>query len=101
MPRKLLWTAPQDARIRRLRLEGATWDQIAAALGLSREAVISRGRRHGAQCPPRRVVERNEAEFLRDPTRDPLPPGYPESWNAITAGTQDAGTPYVRPDRSI
>ena len=101
MPRKLLWTAPRDAQIRRLRLEGATWDQIAAALAISRDAVIARGRRIGAQLPPRQVIERSEADFLLDPTREPLPPGHPASWDAITAGTQDAGSLYTRPAMPI
>jgi hypothetical protein len=34
---------------------------------------------------------------LLDPSREPLPPGHPVSWDAITAGTQDTGIPYVRP----
>jgi hypothetical protein len=48
MPRRLLWTEAQDSQIRRLRTEGASWDTIAAVLGMARWTVIDRGRRIGA-----------------------------------------------------
>ena len=32
MPKKIIWTDAQDAQIRRLRTEGASWDAIAAIL---------------------------------------------------------------------
>ena len=72
MPKKLTWTDAQDSQIRRLRAEGASWDAIAAALGFTRWAIIERGRRIGAQAPPREFVPPPE-----DPHRDPLPPGHP------------------------
>jgi len=37
MPRKTVWTDGQDAQIRRLRTEGASWDIVALALGLGSE----------------------------------------------------------------
>lgn len=92
MPKKLPWTDAQDAQIRRLRAEGANWDCIAALLGLTRWAVIERGRRIGARLPP--------ADFIpppENPNRDPLPPGHPRSWGAITAGTVLADQPYPIP----
>ena len=93
MPKKLPWTDAQDAQIRRLRAEGADWDGIAALLGLTRWAVIERGRRIGARLPP--------ADFIPAPEdldRDPHPPGHPLTWGAITAGTVLADTPYPIPD---
>ncbi|MCW3477671.1 AsnC family protein [Limobrevibacterium gyesilva] len=93
MPQKRLWTPPQDARIRRLRGEGASWDAIAAALDVSRNAAIERGRRLGARLPPP-VQRRAAAAEPQDPAREPLPPGHPAAWDAITAGTAFAGTPY-------
>jgi hypothetical protein len=97
MPQKLIWTTPRDAQLRRLRGDGASWDDIAAALAISRNAAIERGRRIGARLPPPQIVADNERDYLLDPSREPLPPGHPATWDAITAGTQDAGTPYVRP----
>ncbi len=73
MPRKFVWTNAQDAQIRRLRVEGGSWDSIAAILGLTRWTVIERGRRIGAQRPPREFV---------------LPPGRPSARS--TAGRTSA-----------
>ncbi len=92
MPAKISWTVAQDTQLRRLRAEGSTWDEIAAALGFSRFAVIERGRRIGARRPPpgpRPVVE--------DPGRDPLPPGHPRSWGPLVAGTVLEATSYPLP----
>ncbi len=91
MPRKLVWTEAQDSQIRRLRAEGASWDTVAAILGLARWTVIDRGRRIGALRPPRQSVAQE------DPSRDPLPPGHPRSWGVLTAGTVLEGTPYPLP----
>lgn len=91
MPRKLAWTEAQDVQIRRLRLEGASWDAIAASVGLNRWAVIERGRRIGARRPP------PDCPPPQDAAREPLPPGHPISWNAITAGTVLEGSAYPLP----
>jgi len=92
MPKKLEWTDAQDAQLRRLRAEGATWDGIAAVLGLTRWAAMDRGRRIGARLPPPDFVPPPE-----DPAREPLPAGHPRSWNTINAGTVLEGTPYPLP----
>ena len=92
MPTKFHWTEAQDLQIRRLRAEGATWDAISAVLGLTRWTVIERGRRIGARRPPRELPEQRE-----DPARDPLPPGDPRSWGALTVGTVLEGMPYPLP----
>jgi len=92
MPQKLCWTAAQDLTIRRMRIEGATWDTIAGALGVSRYTVIQRGRRIGAQRPPPELGPPPE-----DPRREPLPAGHPRSWAMITDGTLLEGTPYPLP----
>ena len=96
MPTKLIWTDAQDSQIRRLRMEGASWDTIAAILGLTRWTVIDRGRRIGAPRPPRDFVPPPD-----DPARDPLPAGHPRSWGVITAGSvlEDVAYPlpiYIR-----
>ena len=92
MPKKLEWTDAQDAQLRRLRAEGATWDGIAAVLGLTRWAVMERGRRIGARRPPPDFVPPPE-----DPEREPLPAGHPRSWDRINAGSVLEGTPYPLP----
>jgi hypothetical protein len=92
MPEPLPWTAAQDARLRRLRAEGADWDHIAALLALSRCAAIERAGRIGACRPPPDFVPPAE-----DPERDPLPAGHPSAWGAITEGTLLAGMPYPLP----
>ena len=80
MPKKLVWTDAQDNQIRRLRVEGASWDAIAAVLGITRWTVIERGRR-----------------VHLGTTRRPLPAGHPRSWGAITAGTVLENAPYPLP----
>ena len=90
MPQKLVWTAPTDARLKRLRREGHSWDLIAGELGISRNAAIERGRRIGARLPP--PEHRPEPE---DPDRPPMAAGDPVSWGVITAGTCLAREPYV------
>jgi hypothetical protein len=92
MPQKLIWTDAQDSQIKRLRGEGASWDTVAAILGLARWTVIERGRRIGAQRPPRDFVPPPE-----DPGRDPLPAGHPRSWGVITSGSILEGASYPLP----
>lgn len=92
MPTKFQWTAPQDAQIRRMRAQGATWDDIAASLGINRWSVIERGRRIGAHRPPPEFVPEPE-----DPEREPMPAGDRRSWDAINAGTVLEGAPYPLP----
>lgn len=92
MPTKLIWSQVQDTQIRRLRAEGASWDNIAATMGQTRWAIMERGRRIGARPPPREFVPPPE-----DPARNSLPPGHPRSWGAITFGTVLENTPYPLP----
>ncbi len=56
MPIKLVWTDAQDNQIKRLCVEGASWDTIATILGFTRWTVIERGHRIGASRPPREFV---------------------------------------------
>lgn len=80
------WTAARDARLRRLRAEGAAWPQIAGALGVSADVARERGRRIGARLPL--APPPPEAD---DPARPPLPPGDPRAWALLTSGTLLAG----------
>jgi hypothetical protein len=92
MPQKIHWTAAQDLQIKRMRAGGATWDAIAASLGVTRWTAIERGRRIGARRPPPDFVAPPES-----PLRDPLPPGHPRTWHALVAGTCLEGMPYPLP----
>jgi hypothetical protein len=94
MPKKISWTEAQDLRIRRLRAEGSSWDEISDALGHSRWTVIERARRIGARPPPAGFPPQPD-----DPGREPLPAGSAASWGAITEGTTLQGVPYkpIRP----
>ncbi|MEJ0016728.1 MAG: AsnC family protein [Acetobacteraceae bacterium] len=92
MPAKFIWSNAHDTRIRQFRAEGASWDAIATVLGLSRWAIIDRGRRIGARLPPREFVPPPE-----DPARDPMPAGHPRSWGVITTGTVLENTAYPLP----
>jgi hypothetical protein len=92
MPKKLCWTAAQDLTIRRMRIEGSTWDTIAAALGVSRYTAIARGRQIGALRPPPEA-----GPVPEDPRREPLSAGHPRSWAVITDGTLLEGSPYPLP----
>jgi hypothetical protein len=92
MPRKILWTEGQDVQIRRLRTEGADWDLIAQTLGLTRWAVIERGRRLGvSRRPSHAPAVPDESERL------PLHAGHPDSWGAITRGTALENVPFRAP----
>jgi hypothetical protein len=92
MPQKLVWTPTQDALVKRMRAEGATWDAIAAELSVSRFTIIERGRRIGACRPPPPVKPP-----LEDRGRPPLPPGHPYCWLLLTEGTVLEGTDYPYP----
>ena len=92
MPKKIEWTEAQDTKIKRLRAESASWDEIATAIGVTRWTVIERGRRLGARLPP--------PDFdpsPPDPERLPLPPGHPDTWDVIIRGTSLEGMPYPIP----
>ena len=92
MPRKTVWTDGQDAQIRRLRTEGASWEVVALALGLARLAVIERAREIGSERAPANAVA-----FLDESGREPLPAGHPDSWGAINRGTSLENVPFQTP----
>ena len=86
------WSPPRDALLRRLRIEGATWAEIALVLRVSRDVAIERGRRIGAPRPP--CASWPSQEEL---ARPPLPAGDARSWSILTAGTCLEGEPYTPP----
>ncbi len=86
-----VWTPELDAKLLSLRLTGVGWGDIARELELGRYTVVERGRRLGARRAPRpRVV-------VEDRDRPPRPPGHPDSWALITAGTLLDGQAYPYP----
>ena len=92
MPKRIDWTEAQDMKIRRMRAEKASWDNIAVAVGVTRWTVIERGRRLGARLPPPGFEPPPE-----DPERSSLPPGHPETWGCIIKGMSLEGMPYPIP----
>lgn len=85
------WTAAIDNAIRTMRKDGRTWRDIGQVLTLSRDAVRLRGKDIGAWRP---AEQKKRIRIHPTPTRDAYPPGHPETWGAITAGTLLAGVPY-------
>lgn len=77
------WTEARDARLRRLRAEGASWAEIGPELGVSIDVARERARRIGA----RRPVAAPDRSLDDDPMRDPLPAGHPRAWGLLTDGT--------------
>jgi hypothetical protein len=92
MPKRIVWTEAQDAKIRRMRAESASWDAIAVAVGVTRWTVIERGRRLGARLPP----ADSPLPFM-DPERPALPSGHQDTWGIIIEGTTLEGMIYPIP----
>jgi hypothetical protein len=99
MPDRLNWSQPQDLQLRRMRTEGASWDEIAAALRVSRWSAIERGRKIGAS---QRHRSPDEPAPCRAPDlgREPLPPGHGTSWGALIGHTLLHGQSYPSPPLS-
>lgn len=85
------WTAGFDFRLRRMRLEGASWGAIAQALTVSSEAARARASQIGARWLQ---AARSPHD---DPAREPLAAGDARAWEVLTAGTLLAGTRYPLP----
>ncbi len=91
MPRKRYWTPADDDVLRTRRAKHRSWDDIAAALGVSRSTARERGRTIGASRPARTIPDL-DTDPLTDPNREPLPAGHPVSWAILTDGTSLEGT---------
>jgi hypothetical protein len=87
------WTPALDNRLMALRQAGVTWPALAQAMGLGRNAVIERGRRLGARNLRRQLP----VAVIEALDRPPRPPGHPDSWGLITAGTVLEGSAYPFP----
>lgn len=97
MPARHNWTEAEDNRIREQRQARVSWDLIAAEIGLSRWTVIDHAKSLDlpAKLEPGVVaLSRATEEWLNDADRDPLPPGHPETWGAITERTSLAGVAW-------
>jgi len=99
MPEPLIWSEPRDLQLRRMRTEGACWDEIATELKVSRWSAIERGRKIGARqrdpatCDPTSCPAPNLS-------REPLPPGHQASWGALVGHTLLHGQSYPSPPLS-
>ena len=90
MPQKLIWTAPRDAQLSRMRFDGQSWDEIASELRISRWSTIERGRKLRAGKP-----DSGPRPQTADLGRDPLPAGHRTSWEILVAGSLLQGTNYA------
>jgi hypothetical protein len=95
--RNVTWTNQADARLVRLRGEGASIRNLATAFGLSRSAIAVRAGRLGLALPSKPAPPAKTGP-APDLTRDPLPAGHPISWDLLTAGTSLEGAAYEIPD---
>ena len=94
MKAQIKWTEALDERLRMLRADGLTWDQIALELEMTRNTAIERGRRLGARPPPRCLRLKDPPELQERPS---WPPGHPVTWGLLITGTCLAGEPYPYP----
>ena len=95
MAQRFDWTPARNRQVLELRRSGATWDTVAAAIGVGRNSVIDHARRLGVRkrssvgAPPPPVREATD--------RPARPSGHPDTWGLITAGTVLEGSPYPWP----
>ncbi len=92
MTHRLCWTEAQDAQLRRLRAEGADWDDIARVLGRERAALEARAQAIAARRPPPDFTPPPD-----DPRREPLAAGHPRSWGTLVKDTLLEGADYPLP----
>jgi hypothetical protein len=107
MPLRINWTADADTMLLGLRRDGTTWDAIAAAIGVSRNAAIDRGKRlllaegspalAAARLPARPAAPRPPPGPPSMEERPPLCAGHPVTWELLIAGTCLEGAPYPFP----
>jgi hypothetical protein len=81
-----------DDLLRRLRYQGQSWDAIAEAVAVSRNAAMDRGRQLKA-----RLARRLRPQPAEDPDRPPMPAGHKVSWAVLVGGTVLTDEPYPRP----
>lgn len=96
MPAPFTWTPALETRLRQMRLEGATWQEIADILGVGRESVREHGRRIGAVRLPRQVAVDPDPPASSG-SRPPLAAGHPVSWGLLTEATLLQGSAYPYP----
>lgn len=82
------WSVPFDFRLRRMRLEGASWDAISQDLSVSPEAASARAQEIGARWV------KSGRKLQHDLAREALPAGDAGAWDVLTEGTWLAGTRY-------
>lgn len=96
MPLKLHWTEFQDRALRQLRAGGASWETIAKACGVSRNAAIERAKKLRIRIARPAPSEPPIATDSPDQTERPaLAPGHPLSWAILTEGTLLEGEDFA------
>ncbi len=88
MPLKLHWTERQDRALRQLRAVGTSWEVIAKACGVSRNAALERAKKlHIRVARPSTVKSSIAAIAPELSDRLSLAPGHAVSWAVLTEGT--------------
>lgn len=85
MSRAIEWTEEMDATLRDMRGDGCTCMEVAATLDVSKNAVINRCDRLGL-VTGNRFRQQHMVTRQEDRDEEPLPPGHPVSWGAISMG---------------
>lgn len=81
MPRVISWSPQMDDRLRAMQANGDYFDDIAMALGVSKNAVINRCTKLKLPARTAKPIAVTAEEARSD---DPLPKGHPLTWGAIS-----------------
>ena len=103
VPIRREWSLTDDNRLLAMRAEGMEWSALALAFHATRNSVIARHnrilRRRGLARGPAIGGEKRRHSAGPAERKEPLPPGHPVTWGAITAGTLLEGSPYPEAPR--
>lgn len=84
MAQRFEWTQARNRQVVEMRHGGATWDTVAAAIGVGRNSVIDHARRLGVR---KRSAVGTPPPLREASDRPARPAGHPDTWGLITAGT--------------
>jgi len=84
MPVARKWNVDDDLKIKTMRINGATWQEIADEMGLKRDTVLNRGRAKLNVKAPQAVIIQIQPSKTKHTPRGALPAGAMETWGAIS-----------------
>lgn len=95
MPWKAKLTPAHRPRIDAMRARDMEWTEIADALGVSRSCIARFLEKVPAVADASRLVPGDLPAIPAVETREPYPPGHPETWGVIIRGTVLEGVEYA------